>query len=212
MCRNRDWKMIKKIKDQKAFSTEEKIKAAARVVFTQKGYAATRTRDIAAEAGLNLALLNYYFRSKEKLFGIIMEEKVQQFFGFIMPLINDTGTTLQQKVERIASKYTDLLSENVDLPIFILSEIKNNPAFIMKITGKGNFLSKSLLIRQIREKVPGRNPFHYLMNLLGLCVFPFIMSPVLQKMGAIDEKMFAKMMKERKTLIPVWIKTMLESA
>jgi AcrR family transcriptional regulator len=204
--------MVKKSKDQEGFSTEEKIKAAARVVFTQKGYAATRTRDIAAEAGLNLALLNYYFRSKEKLFGIIMEEKVQQFFGFIMPLINDTGTTLQQKVERIASKYTDLLSENADLPFFILSEIKNNPAFFMKITGKGNFLSKSVLIRQIREKVPGRNPFHYLINLLGLCVFPFIMNPVLQKMGAVDEKMFAKMMKERKTLIPVWIKTMLDSA
>ena len=202
----------KKAKDQKTFSTEEKIKSAARVVFTQKGYAATRTRDIAAEAGLNLALLNYYFRSKEKLFAIIMEEKVQQFFGFIMPVINDAGTTLQQKVERIASTYTDLLSENADLPFFILSEIKNNPAFIMKITGKGNFLSRSVLIRQIREKVPGRNPFHYLMNLLGLCVFPFIMGPVLQKMGAVDEKMFAKMMKERKILIPAWIKAMLALA
>ena len=44
-------------------STEEKIKEAARKVFTQKGFAATRTRDIAEEAGLNLALLNYYFRA-----------------------------------------------------------------------------------------------------------------------------------------------------
>lgn len=204
--------MAKKAKDQEAHSTEEKIIAAARVVFTQKGYSATRTRDIAAEAGLNLALLNYYFRSKEKLFGIIMEEKIQQFFGFMIPLINDGGTTLQQKLEQIASKYTDLLSANADLPFFILSEIKNNPEFFMKITGKTDFLSKSVLIRQIREKAPGRNPFHYLINLLGMCVFPFIMNPVLQKMGAVNEKMFTKMMKERKALIPAWIKTMLESA
>lgn len=204
--------MVKKAKDQEASSTEEKIIAAARVVFTQKGYSATRTRDIAAEAGLNLALLNYYFRSKEKLFGIIMEEKILQFFGFIIPLINDPGTTLQQKVERIASEYTDLLSANADLPFFILSEIKNNPEFFMKITGKGDFLSKSVLIRQIREKSPGRNPFHYLINLLGMCIFPFIMNPVLQKMGAVNEKMFIKMMKERKAFIPGWIKTMLESA
>jgi AcrR family transcriptional regulator len=204
--------MVKKAKDQEASSTEEKIIAAARVVFTQKGYSATRTRDIAAEAGLNLALLNYYFRSKEKLFGIIMEEKILQFFGFMIPLINDAGTTLQQKVEQIASKYTDLLSANADLPFFILSEIKNNPEFFMKITGKGDFLSKSVLIRQIREKAPGRNPFHYLINLLGMCVFPFIMNPVLQKMGAVNEKMFTKMMKERKTFIPAWIKVMLESA
>ena len=55
-------------------STEEKIKEAARRVFTKKGYAATRTRDIAEESGYNLALINYYFRSKEKLFDIVMLE------------------------------------------------------------------------------------------------------------------------------------------
>ena len=58
-------------------STEEKIKIAARSVFHKKGYAATRTRDIAEEAGINLALLNYYFRSKEKLIDIIMTETMQ---------------------------------------------------------------------------------------------------------------------------------------
>ena len=40
-------------------STEEKIKEAARVVFTSKGFAATKVRDIAAEANINLALVNY---------------------------------------------------------------------------------------------------------------------------------------------------------
>jgi len=56
-----------KTKEKADLSTEEKIKQAARKVFTQKGYAATRTRDIAEEAGINLALLNYYFRSKEEI-------------------------------------------------------------------------------------------------------------------------------------------------
>ena len=46
-------------------STESKIKDAAKIVFHKKGFTATRTRDIAEEAGLNLALLNYYFRSKK---------------------------------------------------------------------------------------------------------------------------------------------------
>ena len=55
-------------------TTEEKIKEAARKLFTQKGFAATRTRDIAEEAGINLALLNYYFRSKQKLFDLIMKD------------------------------------------------------------------------------------------------------------------------------------------
>ena len=72
--------MARKSKPETNLSTEEKFKEAARVVFTRKGYAATKTRDIAEEAGLNLALLNYYFRSKEKLFEIIMLEKITQLF------------------------------------------------------------------------------------------------------------------------------------
>jgi len=55
----------KKINKELDTSTEAKIKAAARVVFHKNGFAATRTRDIAEEAGINLALLNYYFRSKQ---------------------------------------------------------------------------------------------------------------------------------------------------
>ena len=66
--------MAGKIKKEPNLSTEEKIKAAARKVFMEKGYGASRTRDIAEEAGINLALLNYYFRSKEKLFNEIIQK------------------------------------------------------------------------------------------------------------------------------------------
>ena len=78
--------MAKSVKLVKDISTEEKIRAAARKIFTQKGFAATRTRDIAEEAGINLALLNYYFRSKEKLFEQIMIEKVQYLCHTLVPL------------------------------------------------------------------------------------------------------------------------------
>ena len=57
----------------------KKIKQAARKLFTEKGFDAVKTRDIAAEAGINLALLNYYFRSKEKLFEIVMPARA--YFG-----------------------------------------------------------------------------------------------------------------------------------
>ena len=82
-------------------SSEERIKEAARTVFTKKGYAATRTRDIATEAGMNLALLNYYYRSKEKLFQQVMSEKLQLLFGVIAPIVNDPSTSLDQKIERL---------------------------------------------------------------------------------------------------------------
>src|SRR5690606_19330293 len=90
-------------------STEEKIKNAARLVFNQKGYAGTRTRDIAEQAGINLALLNYYFRSKQKLFDLIMLETMQDFIQSMKTVFNDKNTSLQSKVEAVASRYIDLL-------------------------------------------------------------------------------------------------------
>jgi AcrR family transcriptional regulator len=78
-------------------STEEKIKKAAQIVFHKKGFAAARTRDIAEEAGINLALLNYYFRSKEKLFNIVMIETFRSFFESVSRIINNPDTTFEKK-------------------------------------------------------------------------------------------------------------------
>src|SRR4051794_24037459 len=101
--------MAKKVNNKSDFSTEEKIKEAAKKVFMKKGYGATRTRDIAEEAGINLALLNYYFRSKDKLFELVMLEKVQKLFGVIAPVITDEHMDLENKINMLVSNYIDML-------------------------------------------------------------------------------------------------------
>jgi AcrR family transcriptional regulator len=195
----------------KDISTEEKIKVAARTVFTKKGYAATRTRDIAEEAGINLALLNYYFRSKEKLFELIMMEKISNFFGVVGPLLNDTSRTLEQKISSIAGNYIDLLNDNPELPLFILSEIRMNPdQFATRVPLSQ--VAASHLFKQLREKKPDVKPIQFLMNLLGLTVFPFIMKPVLVQSGLLNEKAFETQMMQRKELIPKWMKLILKSS
>ena len=57
----------------KEITTEELILNAAMKVFTRKGFAAARTEDIAREAGINRALLHYYFRDKQTMFNLIFE-------------------------------------------------------------------------------------------------------------------------------------------
>ena len=121
---------MKKTKD---ISTEERIKAAARKVFHQKGFAGTRTRDIAEEAGINHAMLNYYFRSKEKLFEMVMMETMAQFFKGVNLMLNDEKTSLDEKIDLIVSNYVDLLLKEPELPTFILNEVRPNPqAFVAK--------------------------------------------------------------------------------
>jgi AcrR family transcriptional regulator len=192
-------------------SAEERLKEAAIKVFTQKGYSATRTRDIAEEAGLNLALLNYYFRSKEKLFEIIMMEKLQQLFGIIIPLANDPSTSLDKKLTTIASEYIDMLSVNENLPSFILNEIRSNPERFVNTMQVTKIFSDSVLINQIKEKRPDINPLHFVINILGMVVFPFIAKPILFTSGQVDDKAFGVLMNERKQLIPLWVKAMMKA-
>lgn len=197
-------------------TTEEKIKEAARVVFHKKGFAATRTRDIAEEAGINLALLNYYFRSKGRLFEIIMLETVSGFIQTMALALNDEETTLEEKIRRIASAYIDLIGKEPDLPIFMLSEIRNNPDLLLhklpiKQTILGSVFFRQHLAAVQEGKITEPNPLHFLMNLIGLIMFPFIPSPMLKRLGDLQDKDFDRLMQERKKLIPLWINAMMKA-
>lgn len=197
-------------------TTEEKIKEAARVVFYKKGYAATRTRDIAEEAGINLALLNYYFRSKEKLFDIIMLETVTGFMHTMATILNNEKSTLEKKVELVASHYIDFITKEPNIPIFMLSEIRNNSGGLLEKLPIKQIVMNSAFVKQHQEavakgKITEPNPLHFLMNLLSLVVFPFIGQPLLQGISGLNETQFNKLMQERKKLIPVWIKAMMKA-
>ncbi len=198
-------------KEQVDISTEEKIKEAARKVFSQKGYAATRTRDIAEEAGINLALVNYYFRSKDKLFNEIMHEKVYQLFGTIVPILVNPSLSLDMKIDVVTDSYTEMLIENPDLPLMVLSEMKNNPdGFGVKLQ-LSPLLKESSLIKQIKERNPNIDPWQFILSLLGMLIFPFIARPIFIIMSGINKEGYITLMKERKTYINKWAEAMLKA-
>lgn len=192
-------------------NTEEKIIIAARKVFLSKGFSATRTRDIAEEAGINLALLNYYFRSKQKLFELVMQEKIQKLFGKLVPIINDVSTTLEEKIELMVDNYIETLSESPDLPIFVLNELrKKNLQFIPNLD-VGKVIIESSLIQQLKERRSDINPIQFFLSILGMTVFPFIAKPILEYNQLAKEDIFLAMMQERKKLIPIWMDAILKS-
>ena len=195
-------------------STEDRIKAAARKVFHQKGYAGTRTRDIAEEAGINHAMLNYYFRSKEKLFEIVMMETMGQFFKGVGVILNDENTSLEEKIERVVANYIDLLLEEPDLPTFILNEVRTNPEPFVANTPILQALEHSVLARQYAEAVAQRrttepNLMHSVLNVISLVIFPFIAKPIFTALSRTDNEAYKALMLQRKTLIPQWIKAIL---
>ena len=192
-------------------STEEKIKDAAKKMFLEKGFGSATTRDIAECADTNIALVNYYFRSKEKLFELVMVEKMQKLFGVIAVILNDSENTLEAKVELMVTNYVNMLLEHPDLPIFVLSEIRNHPHRFPGSMPLGDLMRNSRFVAQLKEKRPDLHPMQLIFSILGMTVFPFIGGPVFEAAGLVDKPTFARMMEERKKLIPVWVKAILES-
>ena len=201
---------------EKDLSTEEKIKEAARKLFTQKGFSAVRTRDIAEEAGINLALLNYYFRSKQKLFDIIMLENFRKFLQIISGKLLDENLTLEQKIENLVEAYIDRLTENPDLPLFVLNELRGNPNKIATEISSEAAPMRALFFKQIAAgsndgKIAPMEPLHFVANLVGLTVFPFVGKPILQRVTEVNDEEFARYMQQRKKLVPIWLKAIMNS-
>ena len=206
--------MSKKMEiSEKDPTTEEKIKEAARKVFQKKGYAGTRTRDIADEAGVNLALLNYYFRSKEKLFDLIMGETMQLFLQSMKGLINNENTTLDEKLQDLTNRYIDLLSTQPELPIFILNEIQMNPKGLSDRMGLQQVVIGSFILKQFRtdlniKDIPDSALLQLIVNIIGMMVFPFTGKPLLKEIFNLSDEQFQAMMNDRKKMIPIWVQSM----
>lgn len=195
---------------EKDLDTANKIKQAASALFLEKGFGRTTTRDIASAAGVNLALVNYYFRSKEELFKTIMLETVQCFIGQLHVLMNDQHT-FEEKVALFVSNYTELLKKRPDLPIFMLSEIRNHPEEMAERLGIEQIIKEAKFFQELAQRCPdGVHPVHLFMNLISMTVFPFIGKPIISAGTGMDNEAFLMMMEQRKQLVPQWFLSMLK--
>ncbi|MDJ1469429.1 TetR/AcrR family transcriptional regulator [Xanthocytophaga flava] len=195
--------------------TEAKIKEAAKRIFVQKGFDGARVRDIAEEAGVNIALMNYYFRSKEQLFEQIYTEVFTGFFNRILSILNEE-TPFEVKIWQLVDKYIDFLLENAMVPSFVLSELTRNDGQIFKKFNVSGVIQNAYFTKQLKDEIEKGNyrdiePLQLIMTILGSMVFPFIAKPVVRYIGDLDEKGFQDFVMERKKIIPVMIMTYLRT-
>ncbi len=191
--------------------TEQKILDAAKKVFIQKGLDGARLEEIAAEAGINKALLHYYFRSKEKLFQNIFDQMV----GKIAPdfsVIVDSKGPIEERVELFVHRYIEFVSENPQLPLFMITEINRNPQRMKDILGHTeNFVKmQQFAFQMITEMQVGRiksfNPLHLMLNIMSMCIFPFIAKPVIQAILQLSEDDLAIILKQRKQEVSLFLR------
>jgi TetR/AcrR family transcriptional regulator len=164
-------------------STEQKILEAARYVFVQKGLDGARMQEIADKAGINKALLHYYFRSKEKLFNHIFENALAGVFEVINESIHEEGDVFAF-IETFVDHYLTILKENPFIPNFIFNEISSHPDRIGKLRQKMKLNIpefRQMVESNVRQKkIIAISPEHLIIDTLGLCVFPFVARPLLE--------------------------------
>lgn len=91
--------------------TREKILLAAKELFEEKGFDVTSVREIASKAGVNVALINYHFGSKENLLLLLLEESVDQN-RLKLSTINASDGTPQEKLTAVVELYVEKIFAN----------------------------------------------------------------------------------------------------
>ena len=167
--------------------TEQKILQAATEIFLEKGHDGARMQEIANKAGMNKALLHYYFRSKQKLFRTIFKKELQTMLASIFGLISPSDD-FEEFLEKFISGYLENISSRKNIMRFILWELNNSPeevaTWFIEVFEKSGFQGNPIVLRIEKAIQDGEirpiDPTNFVLSLLGMCVFPFVAEPMLK--------------------------------
>lgn len=190
-------------------NTEENILNAAKRVFHEKGMDGARMQEIANEAGINKALLHYYYRSKQLLFEAVFKNA----FMLLAPQLNkvlNSDDTLNEKIKNFTKNYISFTIKHPYLPNFIINELNRNPEFVQKLISEKHFPTISKFKQQVEENIENGNirpikPEHLFINILALNIFPFIASPLLKGFLSINNENYKQLLEERTTEVSNFI-------
>jgi len=164
--------------NKKELNTETKILIAAQEVFVKEGYDGARMQQIADHAGINKALLHYYFRSKDKLFNEVLSIKMREFIPKIGAVFF-SDKALLEKLNILVDKYIEHLQKYPKLPAFIINSVNRDPKFVEKIPSGIFEAIEAYFIDEIEKgNINPVDPKQFLLSFVSMCVFPFAARPL----------------------------------
>lgn len=190
-------------------STEKEILEAAKRVFQVKGMYGARMQEIADEAGINKAMLHYYFRSKDKLFDAVFQDAAKNFFSKIRELFS-VEKPLLEKIEYFVENYVDLLLHNSFIPAFIITEVHQNPDRIKNVFLESGVSVEMQFINDIKSAISlgiihPIDPKQLIINIIALCVFPVAAKPIIKTMLSFNDEDYLQFVKTRKKEVSKFI-------
>lgn len=173
-------------------NTQQKILDAAEQEFLEKGYFGATTAAIAKRAGITHAMLHYYFQSKDNLFNMVINKKIELMQPDISSIINDSSQPFLSKIQLLINMHFDMLTSNPDLPIFFVRDILPNAEIqtILSTSNQNNPLfhqfNTELTEAQQRGEIAPVTLMDLIIDILSLDIFPFLMLPAMRQSGSSD--------------------------
>lgn len=213
--------MVKSSSQSRDGDTERRILDAAHAVFLRRGTAGARTQEIAREAGVNPALLHYYFRSKDRLAAAVFQRAAMELMPAVIRVLG-SDAELEAKVEQVVDIELRQLMKTPYLPGYVLSEMTHHPERAAQLFSSATGLAPAeigarvfkVLRAQINARVKAKrmqpiSPEQFTVNLLALCVFPFAARPMVMALAGLDEAGFRTFIaRRRKELAPFFLRAL----
>ncbi len=208
--------MRQKALPEKDGDTERRILDAARIVFVRRGTAGARMQEIAEEAGVNQALLHYYFRSKERLAATVFREAASKLLPAVLGLFG-SEIPLEAKVEQFVHLYIDTARRSPFLPGYVLSEMHHHPErltamleaavvdFVPIAAAFRTRLASELEQRAADGSIRQIAPEQFIANMIGLVAIPFVARAALRIAFEMDDDGFERFLNERRETLPAII-------
>ena len=190
---------------QEEAHTQEKIKQKARILFFQKGLLNATTQEIADEAGVNRALIHYYFRSREQMLELILDETLMEKKDRVRSILSSQAS-FREKIARYIGAVIDMGLMYPYLENFIISETARNPEKIREFCGREKVKSSDLIREELDAEIKKGaimpiSAEHFMVNLSAMCNYPLLAKSVLQTVHGMTDASYRKFLQERKQVI-----------
>lgn len=185
--------------------TRAAILAAAEREFAQAGLAGGRTDVIAAKAGVNKALLFYYFKSKEKLYLAVLEDHLKEFNRRALAVLQSPGPARQILLQYVRLQFDFMSARHRHAPLFqqlLCAGGKSSESLVRKYIRPRMLAFDKLLQRGMRDGAFRRaDRFHTGVSVAALVIFYFSAAPVLQLLGHFDAYGPANLKRRKKQVL-----------
>ncbi len=173
--------------DKKSPESKERIMASAVRLFARKGYASVGMRELAEDADVNLAMINYFFGTKKELLKVILHSFYTSYFKVLEKELTPAGT-IEEKLERFIRSAITFIEHNRDRVMVVLTELPHDDPEIIEY--KARWAQEAMQIIQKEICSP-------LSDQIGRMISPFTIGPLLISMMS-SRFLFAPVLEQAK--------------